>query len=118
QLEYELIDQSDETWMVSSVEQQLLQAKWPDKSIQLVSNIVDVPGSKTPFALRRDWLFIGSFQHTPNVDAILFFVQEIYPLVSDHLRGAKFYITGDKAPPEVVALANENIVVAGLQRDA
>ena len=117
QREYELIDQSDETWVVSSTEQQLLQEKWPDKSIQLVSNIVDVPGSKTPFALRRDWLFIGSFQHPPNIDAVLFFLKEIYPLVSEHLRDAKFYIIGDKAPPEIVALAAERIVVAGLQRD-
>jgi len=117
-LEYELIDQADETWVVSSTEQRFLQEKWPDKSIQVVSNIVDVPGSKTPFALRRDWLFIGSFQHRPNVDAILFFVQEIYPSVSARLRDAKFYIIGDNAPPEIVALANKNIVVTGLQRDA
>jgi glycosyltransferase involved in cell wall biosynthesis len=117
QLEYELIDQSDETWTVSSVEQQLLQEKWPNKSIQLVSNIVDVPGSKTPFALRRDWLFIGGFQHRPNIDAVLFFVQRIYPLVNEHLGDAKFYIIGEKAPPEIVALATERIIVAGLQTD-
>ena len=117
QLEYELIDQSDETWTVSSVEQQLLQEKWPNKSIQLVSNIVDVPGSKTPFSLRRDWLFIGGFQHRPNIDAVLFFVRRIYPLVSEHLRDAKFYIIGEKAPPEIVALATDRIIVTGLQTD-
>ena len=117
QLEYELIDQSDETWMVSGVEQQLLQARWPHKSIQLVSNIVDIPGSKTPFALRRDWLFIGGFEHRPNIDAVLFFVQKIYPLVSERLRDAKFYIIGDNAPPEIVALATDRIIIAGLQRD-
>ena len=116
-LEHELIDQADETWVVSPVEQQLLQQKWPAKSIQLVSNIVDIPGSKTPFALRRDYLFIGGFQHRPNIDAVLFFVQKIYPLVSEHLRDAKFYIIGDKPPPEIVALATERIIVAGLQRD-
>jgi glycosyltransferase involved in cell wall biosynthesis len=44
-------------------------------------------------------------------------VKDIYPLVSEHLRDAKFYIIGDKAPPEVAALATERIVVAGLQRD-
>jgi O-antigen biosynthesis protein len=96
----------------------LLKKKRPDKSIEVVSNIVDVPGSKTPFALRRDWLFIGSFQHRPNVDAVLFFVQQIFPLVSSRLRDAKFYIIGDNAPPEIVALANEKIAVTGLQRDA
>jgi GT2 family glycosyltransferase/glycosyltransferase involved in cell wall biosynthesis len=117
ELEYDLIDQADETWVVSSVEQKLLREAKPDKSIEIVSTIVEVPGSKTPFALRRDWLFIGGFQHRPNIDAVLFFVRDIYPLVSEHLRDAKFYIIGDKAPPEVAALATERIVVAGLQRD-
>ena len=116
-LEHELIEQADETWVVSCLEQQLLQEKQPNKSIQVVSNIVDIPGSNRPFALRRDWLFIGGFQHRPNIDAVLFFVKEIYPLLSEHLRDAKFYIIGDKPPPEVAALATERIVVAGLQRD-
>ena len=117
-LEYQLIDEADETWVVSRSEQRLLQKKWPRKSIQVVSNIVDVPGSQAPFALRRDWLFIGSFQHTPNVDAVLFFVQKIYPLVRPRLPDAKFYIIGDKAPAEIVSLADDNIVITGLQRDA
>lgn len=118
QVEFGLIDQADETWVVSSSEQQLLQKRWPHKSIQIVSNIVDVPGSNAPFALRKDWLFIGSFQHTPNVDAVLFFLREIYPLVASELGEAKFYIIGDKAPPEIVALTNDKVVVTGLQKDA
>src|SRR5882724_3404234 len=117
QWEYDLIDQSDETWVVSSTEQRLLQKELPDKSFQLVSNIVDVPGSNTPFALRRDWLFIGGFQHPPNIDAVLFFLKEIYPLINEHLSDAKFYIIGDKVPPEIMTLAKEKIIIAGLQRD-
>ncbi|PYK65250.1 MAG: glycosyl transferase family 2, partial [Verrucomicrobia bacterium] len=116
-LEHELIDQADETWVVSPVEQQLLQERCPGKSIQLLSNIVDISGSKTPFAVRRDFLFIGGFEHRPNIDAVLFFAQKIYPLVIEHLCDAKFYIIGDKAPPEIAALASEKVVVAGLQTD-
>ena len=116
-LEDSLIKEADETWVVSPIEQQMLQENWPNKSIQLVSNIVDVTGPVTPFALRRDWLFIGGFQHRPNIDAVLFFVEEIYPLVRDRLPDTKFYIIGDKAPPEIVALASDRIVVAGLQRN-
>ena len=116
-LEDYLIKEADETWVVSPIEQQMLQENWPHKSIQLVSNIVDVTGPVTPFALRRDWLFIGGFQHRPNIDAVLFFVEEIYPLVRDRLPDTKFYIIGDKAPPEIVALASDRIIVAGLQRE-
>jgi GT2 family glycosyltransferase/glycosyltransferase involved in cell wall biosynthesis len=116
-LEDYLIKEADETWVVSPIEQQMLQENWPHKSIQLVSNIVDVTGPVTPFALRRDWLFIGGFQHRPNIDAVLFFVEEIYPLVRDRLPDTKIYIIGDKAPPEIVALASDTIIVAGLQRN-
>jgi GT2 family glycosyltransferase/glycosyltransferase involved in cell wall biosynthesis len=116
-LEHALIDQADETWVVSEVEQQLLQNSRPGKSIQLVSNIVDISGSSTPFALRRDWLFIGSFQHTPNVDAMIFFLREIYPLVQKRLVDAKFYIIGEKVPPEIVGLATENVIITGVQPD-
>jgi Glycosyl transferases group 1 len=91
--------------------------KRPNKSIQLVSNTVDVPGSSTPFALCRDWFFIGGFQHTPNIDAVLFFLKEIYPHVKERLSEAKFYIIGDKVPPEIVALGTDRIVIAGLQKD-
>ena len=117
QWEYELIDQSDETWVVSTTEQQLLQEMSPNKSIQLISNIVDIPGSRIPFELRKDLLFIGGFQHPPNIDAVLFFLKEIYPLLIEPLGDAKFYVIGDKVPPEIVALANDNVVIAGLQRD-
>jgi glycosyltransferase involved in cell wall biosynthesis len=116
-VEHELIEQADETWVVSPVEKQMLERNWPRASIQVVSNIVDIPGSSTPFSRRRDWLFIGSFLHTPNIDAVMFFVEKIYPLVGKHLPGARFYIVGDNAPPEIVAFANEHIVVTGLQRD-
>jgi GT2 family glycosyltransferase/glycosyltransferase involved in cell wall biosynthesis len=116
-LEYDLIDQADETWVVSSVEHQILKEKWPAKSIEIVSNIVDVPGSATPFSLRRDFLFIGGFRHPPNTDAVLYFADAIYPLVREHLSDAKFYIIGEKPPLEVVALATENIIVTGLQTD-
>ena len=72
-VEFALIDQADETWVVSDFERDLVRSKRPDKSIEVVSNIVDVPGSASPFSLRHDFLFIGSFQHTPNIDAVIFF---------------------------------------------
>ena len=81
ELEYDLVDKSDQTWVVSPVEQAILRAAHPGKSVEVVSNIVDAPGSVTPFSLRSDILFIGSFQHPPNTDAVLFFAREIFPLV-------------------------------------
>ena len=115
--EYSLIDKADETWVVSECERKVILEQRPRAAVEVVSNIVDAPGSNTPFSLRRDLLFIGGFQHTPNVDAVVFFVRDIYPLVRERLPGVRFYIIGDKAPPAVTTLANEHVIVTGLQRD-
>lgn len=117
EVEHALIEQADETWVVSEVEQQLLQKRWVDKSVEVVSNIVDISPSQTPFAMRQGWLFIGSFQHPPNVDAMIYFFRDIYPLVKERLSDARFYIIGEKVPPEVVALATDNVVLTGIQSD-
>jgi GT2 family glycosyltransferase/glycosyltransferase involved in cell wall biosynthesis len=117
EIESQLVEKSDETWVVSATEQRLLAEKWPGKTIHVVSNIVDTPGSVTRFSLRQDFLFIGSFQHTPNIDGVLFFGQEILPLVWQKLKEAKFYIIGDKPPSSVLALADERVVVTGLVPD-
>src|SRR5438045_8257833 len=61
-----IIKEADETWVVSPIEQQMLQENWPHKSIQLVSNIVDVSEPVNQFALGRDWLFNGVFLHRSN----------------------------------------------------
>ena len=116
-LEFELIDQADETWVVSPAELELLRQTRPEKSIEVVSNIVDIPGSATPFSLRHDFLFIGSFLHPPNVDAVLYFVRDIFPLVRRELPDVRFYVIGDKAPPEIVSLSHDDIIIAGFQPD-
>ncbi|HEY1769661.1 MAG TPA: glycosyltransferase [Chthoniobacterales bacterium] len=114
-LENKLIQEADETWVVSEIELELLRADFPSKSIEVVSNIVPVDESPLPFAGRRDLLFIGSFLHDPNIDAVIYFVRDIFPRVAAALGDVKFYIIGDKAPPEVVALADERVILAGHQ---
>jgi GT2 family glycosyltransferase len=116
-VEYELINQADQTWVVSPAEADLLRREHPERSIEVVSNIVETPGSAISFDLRQDILFIGSFQHPPNVDAVLFFVRNIFALIRCDFPKMRFYIIGDKAPPEVIALADENVIVTGYQQD-
>src|SRR5437773_2547264 len=117
QQEYAIINESNETWVVSVAERELLLQDLPGKQIEVVSNIVDIQTPTTACADRPDFLFSGSFLHSPNVDAVLYFAKEIYPLIAQQLPTAKFYIIGDKAPPEVVALASNNVIVTGAVPD-
>src|SRR5439155_10028131 len=40
-----------------------------------------------------------------------------YPLLKARLAESKFYIIGEKVPPEIIALATENVVITGVQPD-
>jgi GT2 family glycosyltransferase/glycosyltransferase involved in cell wall biosynthesis len=113
QQEHQLLNQADETWVVSEAERELLLQDSPGKNIQIISNIVEIREPTTSFAARADFLFIGSFLHPPNIDAVLYFVNDIYSLVVERLPGVKFYVIGSNPPAEIVALGSTNIIVTG-----
>jgi glycosyltransferase involved in cell wall biosynthesis len=77
-----------------------------------------MPGRQADFEERADLLYIGGFQHTPNVDAVLYFVQSIYPLIKLQLPDIKFYILGSKPPEEIVDLGKDSsVIVTGYIED-
>jgi glycosyltransferase involved in cell wall biosynthesis len=69
--------------------------------------------SFTRLGKRRDLLFIGGFEHAPNVDAVKWFVREIWPNVLSKGFAGSFIIVGSKPPSEIQALASSRIAVRG-----
>jgi GT2 family glycosyltransferase/ubiquinone/menaquinone biosynthesis C-methylase UbiE/glycosyltransferase involved in cell wall biosynthesis len=72
-----------------------------------------IPDPVYDFSKRKDILFVGGFAHVPNIDAVLWFITEIWPLVKGKIAGARFIVAGSNPPPEVNAIANDNIDVMG-----
>lgn len=63
-------------------------------------------------------IFVGSFQHHPNVDAMLHFCANILPEVRKKILSVKLYIVGSRPPAELARLAEDPaIVVTGYQED-
>jgi sugar transferase (PEP-CTERM/EpsH1 system associated) len=62
-------------------------------------------------------VFTGAMDYWANVDAVLWFANAIFPLISQQLTSVKFYIVGSKPTKEVLALANNTIVVTGAVDD-
>jgi O-antigen biosynthesis protein len=112
-----LIESCDLTWVVSHVEQSLLQAKMPKARVAILSNIHDIPGRLHGYADRQNLLFIGGFQHPPNVDAVLWFVQSILPLVNRTLPELKLQVVGGKMPSAITQLASVNVEILGFVPD-
>jgi len=76
----------------------------------------DIKG-RSPFENRTDILFLGGFGHPPNVDAVRWFVSDIFPKIRERLPHVTFCIIGSNPPPELYALQDDGIVVKGYVKD-
>ena len=113
------IRESDATIVVSLAEVDLLKAEVPEAAVYWVSNTHEEQPSSTPPASRSDLLFIGGFEHPPNLDGVEWFVDEVFPLVLEKQPDVKLHIIGSKAGDDVYDLAHRNsqVVVHGFVED-
>lgn len=115
--ELALIRRADVTIVVSPVERDVLARLAPDAKVLLLSNIHEpLPGAK-PRAERAGLVFIGGFQHPPNVDAVLWYAREVLPALRARLPGLVTYVVGSRVPATIRALAAPDLVVTGFVAD-
>jgi hypothetical protein len=50
-------------------------------------------------------VFVGAFQHLPNVEAMEYFCREVLPLVREKVPGIELLIVGSNPPPTISSLA-------------
>ena len=66
---------------------------------------------------REDVLFVAGFNHSPNVDGLSWFVDQVMPLVWQDCPALKLHVVGSNAPPAVTALADERVLIHGYLSD-
>lgn len=115
-IELELMKQADLTTVVSSTELEMLQKMGVERVVHLPFSR-EIRPSRVQFDARSGVIFVGGFQHSPNVDAVNYFVADIMPLLRDMIPGVIFNIVGSKTPKEIQDLACEDIVVHGFVED-
>jgi glycosyltransferase involved in cell wall biosynthesis/SAM-dependent methyltransferase len=111
--ELDVVRRSDLTLVHSVVEREMLSREVPEASIYHLPYVLDVYSHGGHFESRRDIVFIGGFLHRPNVDAVIYFVKEVFPLIRKELPGVRFLIIGSDPSPEVLQLGSDDIVVTG-----
>ena len=115
--EIESVRRSDVTWVVSDVEQRMLEREVPGATVLVQSNIHDPVGSSRGYAEREGLLFVGGFRHPPNVDAVNWLVAEIVPRIRKQLPDVPVYIAGSNAPRVVQELDGRGVTVLGFVPD-
>ncbi len=90
-------------------------------NIELLPNGVDTqqfkPG-KHDYGHNETLLFTGNMDYDPNVDAVLYFVEEVLPKIAKAFPDVKFVIAGQRPLDKVKALDNgKNVFVTGFIPD-
>jgi GT2 family glycosyltransferase len=119
EIEYSLFDKSDVVLTPSIREKELLSGDLHGKPIEVMPAFF-YPSIADPirnFDQRKDILFIGGFNHTPNIDAVKWFAREVFPLVRQKDPTIRFVVVGSQAPEEIIALDSEQILVRGFLSD-
>ncbi len=93
--------------------------------IDFVNNAVDVEyfnlqeHYQTPYPdTQLNLVFTGAMDYWPNIDAVVWFVNQVLPLIQRQDINLHFYIVGSKPSKEVLNLANtEGVYVTGRVED-
>jgi glycosyltransferase involved in cell wall biosynthesis len=109
----------DRVITMSADDSVLLQGRAPGVRAEVIPNGVDthalvpLPPTEGPPAL----VFVGSMMYRPCVDAAVWLVREILPLVRRTHPGVEVWIVGRGPAPEVTALAGDGVFVTGEVED-
>lgn len=103
--ELAVMDQCDVTVLVSAAEREQLQADAPQVQVELISNLHEVAGAGAPWAQRHDLVFVGGFGHPPNLDAMEWFIGDVFAVLRARLPQVQLHVIGAGAPDSLKALA-------------
>ena len=114
--EFDMYAQADKVLTLTSQGRDELLAIRPDLDIAIVPHGVDVDhfAFSDPDGEEQSLIFVGNYLHYPNVDAVLYFHQEIWPKAKAKIPGLKFVVVGQAPPPEIQNMAQDaSITVTG-----
>lgn len=116
-LEVSLAKQANLTVCITSVEQNELYKQGISSTIVIPNIHNKKTFSNKGFTEREGIIFIGSYLHTPNIDAVKWLCQEIMPLVWKIIPNLKVTLLGNRPPEKVLSLKSKNIEITGYVND-
>ena len=111
--ELQAIEAADITLVCSAAEQQLLTMALDDVDVRVLSNIHTEVAGPANLENRNDILFVGSFEHPPNADGLIWFIDHVLPHVQAEKPDIALHVVGSDPPTEVLDRASANVKVHG-----
>ncbi len=115
--ELRVIDLATETILLSPVELEVLRQRGPSANLSVIPLVLETQDSPPPRAGRDGIVFVGGYGHPPNVDAVLYFIGSIWPLVRAKMPDLMLHIVGSHPPPEILNITAPGVKVHGFVAD-
>jgi sugar transferase (PEP-CTERM/EpsH1 system associated) len=122
-LKYEsyILDEFNLNLVCSSEDLAFLENAHGNSRIKLLPNGVDTSKFRPmqhDYGHNHTLLFTGNMDYAPNVDAVLYFVSDVFPLIKKQFPDVKFIIAGQRPIDKVKELDNgKDILVTGFIPD-
>jgi len=117
----QVITRFDKTLVCSVEDQSYLEKLHKTSNVEILLNGVDLEtfdvGGGHDYSHNKVLLFTGNMDYAPNVDAVQYFVKEMWPAISIANPNTKFIIAGQRPVDSVKRLANNRIEVTGFIPD-
>jgi len=115
QEETHAIKDADIVWVVSENEKKMI--KRLNNRIKIVPTIHELEKDINSYNEREGIVFLGGYRHQPNVDAVEYFMSNIFPLVLRERPNMKFIIAGSNPPKSFDEYKSGNVKVVGYIKD-
>jgi GT2 family glycosyltransferase/glycosyltransferase involved in cell wall biosynthesis/tetratricopeptide (TPR) repeat protein len=111
-LELGMYRRCDMVLTVTEEDRRRLRQELPGLPVGISTDIHPITGENRA-GRGHDLVFVGNYKHDPNEDAVLYFVDEIFPRIKQELPDVKLYVVGNSPTPQVQALASDDVIVTG-----
>jgi GT2 family glycosyltransferase/glycosyltransferase involved in cell wall biosynthesis len=111
--ELAIIQKADCTILLSEHERVEIEQEVSSARLVVIPLVLDIPGRHNGFSRRQGICFIGGFRHPPNIDAVIYFCSEVFPLTLHRNPSIIFYVIGSNVPRAILELESDNVKVLG-----
>lgn len=118
--EFDILHKADMNYYPSYVEEEAIHQIDADIPVKAITAYVFekfIENYNYDVANRSGILFVGGFAHGPNIDAVNWFANEVYPIIREKNKNIDFYIVGSNAPEEIKQLNGNGIIFKGFVSD-
>jgi GT2 family glycosyltransferase len=112
-VEQELARKADLVTTITQTERNVLLNSNTRLAVEVLPNVHEPMRKGLPFGKRKGLLFVAGFEHPPNTDAVLYMINQVYPLIRRHLRSVELLIVGSKMPDAVRSIKADGVRVLG-----